>query len=127
MKILHLEDNCHDAELVRMILRAEFESCVITGVATKNEFQAALAADAAPDVILSDFTLPSFDGLTALTLAGEHAPDVPFIFLSGSIGEERAIAAVRGGAYDYVLKDNMARLPMAIRRALDDFTRRRLR
>src|SRR5262249_10344390 len=70
---------------------------------------------------------PSFDGLSALQLARQHAADVPFVFVSGSIGEERAITSVRSGAYDYVLKDNMARLPVVLRRALDESAQRRLR
>ena len=78
-----------------------------------------------PDIILSDFTLPGFDGLSALEIARELAPDTPFIFLSGTIGEERAIDALQRGAYDYVLKTNMARLVPAVRRALNDASIRR--
>jgi diguanylate cyclase (GGDEF)-like protein/PAS domain S-box-containing protein len=81
--------------------------------------------DLKPDLILSDFTLPGFDGLTALEISREIAPDTPFIFLSGTIGEERAIDALQRGAYDYVLKTNMARLVPAVRRALDDASNRR--
>jgi PAS domain S-box-containing protein len=127
MKILHLEDNAGDAELVHEILSAEFPSCAVTVAASYDTFLAGLIAKPPPDLILSDFSLPSFDGLSALAIVREQAPDVPFIFLSGSIGEERAIASVRAGAYDYVLKDNLARLVVSIRRALDDFAQRRHR
>jgi diguanylate cyclase (GGDEF)-like protein len=74
--------------------------------------------DRLPDFILSDFTLPQFDGFTALSIAREAAPDVPFLFLSGTLGEERAIEALRRGAVDYVLKSNPKRLVPAVRRAL---------
>ncbi len=77
-----------------------------------------------PHLILSDFTLPDFDGLAALEIACEEAPDIPFIFLSGTIGEERAIEALRRGAVDYVLKTNPARLVPAVRRALREVEER---
>lgn len=127
MKILHLEDNANDAELVHEILMGEFPKCAITVVQAREPFLAGLAADVAPDVIISDFSLPGFNGLAALELVRERAAGIPFVFLSGSIGEERAIAAVRAGAYDYVLKGNMARLAVVVRRALDDFAQRRHR
>ncbi|MDB6093205.1 MAG: hypothetical protein JWM32_767 [Verrucomicrobia bacterium] len=127
MKILHLEDNSNDAEFVREILSSEFPGCVITLAQSREPFVAALMAEVTPDLIISDFSLPAFDGLAALALVRQSGLFVPFVFLSGSIGEERAIAAVRAGAYDYVLKDNMARLPVVIHRALDDFAQRRCR
>jgi len=126
MKILHLEDNSIDAEFVREILAADFPDCVVNTVDTREHFLGYLMPEAAPNLILSDFSLPAFDGLSALKLARDHAPGVPFVFLSGSIGEERAIAAVRAGAYDYVLKDNPARLSVVIHRALDEYARRRI-
>ena len=86
--------------------------------------RAALAA-ALPDIILSDFSLPQFDGMSALAVAREVAPDVPFIFLSGTIGEERAIEALQRGAIDYVLKTNPKRLVPAVQRALEDALLRR--
>ncbi|MDB6127046.1 MAG: hypothetical protein JWM35_942 [Verrucomicrobia bacterium] len=127
MKVLHLEDNPADAELVRHALIEEFPHSSITLVDSRALFVAGLADGGAPDLIISDFSLPKFGGLDALEIVRASAPDIPFIFLSGSIGEERAIAAVRAGAYDYVLKDNMARLGVVIRRALDDFAQRRRR
>jgi two-component system, cell cycle sensor histidine kinase and response regulator CckA len=125
MKILHLEDNRLDAELAAVVLTAEFPGCSIVVVSDREDFLAHLASDP-PDLILSDFTLPAFCGLEALALARQRAPDIPFVFLSGTIGEERAIAAVRAGAYDYVIKGNTTRLPIVARRALDDFAKRRV-
>ncbi|MDB6126296.1 MAG: hybrid sensor histidine kinase/response regulator [Verrucomicrobia bacterium] len=125
MKILHLEDNPRDAELVTLTLIAEFPGCTITTVVRRDDFLAGLAES--PDLVLSDFSLPGFSGLEALALVRELQPQIPFVFLSGTIGEERAIAAVLAGAYDYVLKDNMARLPVVLRHVLDDSAQRRVR
>jgi diguanylate cyclase (GGDEF)-like protein/PAS domain S-box-containing protein len=78
----------------------------------------------APDIVLSDFALPHFDGLSALRIVRRMRPDLPFIFVSGTIGEETAIESLRGGANDYVLKTNLPRLPTAVRRALKDAAER---
>jgi len=126
MKILHLEDNVHDAELVREILAEEWPDCRVTVVAGEPEYVAALQGGG-HDLIISDFTLVRFDGASALKLAREHAPDIPFIYVSGTIGEERAIEAVHAGASDYVIKDRMQRLTTAIRRALRESEERRSR
>ena len=117
LRILHLEDEVRDQELVQAVLEAEGLSCDIETVSTREEFLGALERGAC-DLILSDFALPSFDGLAALELARERAPDVPFLFFSGRIGEEAAIEAMRSGATDYVLKQRMARLVPAVRRAI---------
>ena len=93
-------------------------ACQWRRVEREHEFRRALA-DWRPDVILSDFTLPQFDGLAALAVAVSVAPEIPFIFLSGTIGEERAIEALKRGATDYVIKDRPTRLVPAIRQALD--------
>ncbi len=127
MKFLHLEDNWEDAELVRELLTAEWPDCAITHVATRDDYEAQLA-HADFDLILSDFSLVQFDGSEALELARARAPDLPFIFLSGNIGEDRAIEAVKAGAQDYVLKDRVKRLTTAIRRALrESEDRKRIR
>jgi two-component system cell cycle sensor histidine kinase/response regulator CckA len=126
MKILHLEDNPHDAELVRSILFEEWPGCQIHTVAGEPDFRAALQAGPY-DVIISDFTLIAFDGASALQLARQYAPDTPFIYVSGTIGEERAVEAVHAGAADYVIKDRMGRLTTAIRRALREREDRRQR
>ena len=80
-----------------------------------------------PDIVLSDFALPHFDGLSALGVVRRMRPDLPFIFVSGTIGEETAIESLRSGAHDYVLKTNLSRLPTAVRRALKDAEERRKR
>jgi diguanylate cyclase (GGDEF)-like protein len=88
-------------------------------VENETELRQALT-DFQPALILSDFTLPRFDGMTALRLARQLAPDVPFVFFSGTIGEERAIEALKSGAVDYVLKSNARRLAAAVQRALQE-------
>lgn len=118
MQFLHLEDNPHDAELVESLILKQWPSAKVERVDTRSAFEAALVR-IKPRLILSDFSLPSFDGLTALALSRELMPDIPFIFLSGTIGEEVAIEALKNGAIDYVLKDRMVRLVPAIQRALD--------
>jgi len=126
LKILHLEDEPKDALLVEAALEAEHVACEIVGVATREHFAAALERGGL-DLILSDFSLPSFDGLRALELARRFLPEVPFIFVSGTIGEESAIAAVQHGATDYVLKHRLSRLAPAVRRAVDEATERERR
>jgi two-component system cell cycle sensor histidine kinase/response regulator CckA len=126
MNILHLEDNADDAELVKELIKEEWPDCSITCVATRFAFLGELQLKHY-DLILSDFSLHSMDGLEALRLAKERAPDVPFIFLSGTIGEDRAISALQSGAQDYVLKDRMKRLTTAIARALRESEERRQR
>jgi CheY-like chemotaxis protein len=119
IKILLLEDRPEDAELLLREMRRHGLSFVSLRVDSKQEYEDALDSFS-PDLILSDYTLPDFDGIDALTAARQRRPDTPFIFVSGTIGEERAIDALRQGAVDYVLKDNRARLVPAIERALKD-------
>ena len=108
-QVLHLEDRPEDAALVEAALEQEGLRCRIQVVATRATFIAALETQAF-DVILSDFALPGFDGLSALRIAAERTPDTPFILVSGAIGEEAAIESLRGGATDYVLKHRFSRL-----------------
>lgn len=126
MKILHLEDNAEDAELVREVIVDEWPDCLITCVSTRFAFIGELTLGRY-DLILSDFALASLNGLEALKLAKDRAPDTPFIFLSGTIGEDRAIEALKSGAEDYVLKDRMKRLNTAIARALRESEERQRR
>jgi diguanylate cyclase (GGDEF)-like protein len=117
LRVVYVEDSRTDAELaVRHLAKAGLTLDVLR-VETEQDFVAALQKSA-PDLILSDFSLPQFSGLMALDLAVAHAPKTPFIYVSGTIGEERAIEALRRGAMDYVLKSNMTRLPSAVERAL---------
>ena len=117
LQILHLEDNPHDAELLRARLAGAGIAPTITRVKSKHDFESALRTRKF-DLILSDHTLPGFSGLAALELALELAPDCPLIFISGTMGEEAAVDALKRGAVDYVLKDRPARLAEAVRRAL---------
>lgn len=126
LHILHLEDETYDAELVRETLADDGIDGEIVHVETRDTFLAALD-QASFDIILADFALPAFDGLSALLIAREKTPDVPFIFVSGAIGEELAIETLKQGATDYVLKGRLARLAPSIRRALREVGERRER
>jgi signal transduction histidine kinase/CheY-like chemotaxis protein len=117
LRILLLEDNSHDAELIQELLEADHFACDITLAQTRAEFVAGLQ-DAGIDLILADYKLPAFDGLTALQLALAARADLPFIFVSGSLGEEVAIEALKIGATDYVVKSRLSRLVPSVRRAL---------
>jgi PAS domain S-box-containing protein len=117
LRILLLEDDAHDAELVQELLNADYFVCEVTRTQTRAEFLAALE-DAKIELILADYTLPSFDGLSALMLASSARPDLPFIFVSGTLGEEVAIEALKIGATDYVLKTRLSRLVPSVQRAL---------
>jgi diguanylate cyclase (GGDEF)-like protein len=126
IRVLLIEDMELEAQLTIHQLRRDGIAHVSHRVETDEGMRAALR-DFKPTIILSDFSLPQFDGLRALETARECAPDVPFLFVSGTIGEERAIEALRRGAVDYVLKGNLARLGAAVRRALQDAEARAVR
>jgi PAS domain S-box-containing protein len=119
MKILHIEDCVEDAELVRAMLVEEWPDCSIEVIARPDDLVSRLDGKKY-DLILSDFSLGSFNGLDALKIAKQKCPETPFIFVSGTIGEDRAIEAVQAGAQDYVIKDRMKRLITAIQRAIKD-------
>ncbi len=116
LRILLLEDSIQDAELIQELLEADHFVCEVTRVQTRAEFLAALE-DGEFDLVLSDYKLPSFDGLSALKLTLNAHPDLPFIFVSG-FGEEIAIEALTSGAKDYVLKTRLSRLVPSVQRAL---------
>lgn len=124
--ILHLEDDPIDSELVQASLAHAGLADHIIYAQTRDEFESALFDDG-PDIILADYQLPTYDGMSALRLANEHHPDIPFIFVSGAMGEEVAIEALTQGATDYVLKHNLSRLASAVRRALQEAENRRQR
>ena len=117
LRILYLEDNPVDAEIVERELKKTGLDFSILHVASKDEYREALE-EAAPDIILSDYLLPDFDGVSALVWAVEMHPDVPFIYVSGAIDEELAIKAIKGGAADYVYKNRLSKLSTAVPRAL---------
>jgi CheY-like chemotaxis protein len=117
LQILHLEDDPYDRELVRKLMVSEGIACDFTYASSPAEFQTALERTAF-DAILADFTLPGYDGMAALAFAQTRCPEVPYLFLSGTIGEQRAIESLKSGATDYVLKDHLKQLGPALRRAL---------
>jgi len=117
LRILHLEDDPSDRELVSATLAADGLQCDITPAESREQFEVALG-ERSHDVILADESLPAFDGRTALALAAERCPEVPFIFVSGTLGEETAVERLKAGARDYVLKHRLSRLPSSVRRAL---------
>jgi signal transduction histidine kinase len=125
LRLVHLEDDEADRELVARTLRAEGIDCLVVPAECREEFERAL--DDPPDLILSDYSIPGFSGDEAQNLALARCPDVPFMFVSGSIGEERAVEHLRSGATDYVLKDRLNKLGTAVKRALREAEERRRR
>jgi signal transduction histidine kinase len=123
LRVLHLEDDPKDAELAQLMLETEGFTCHVARVDTQVGFRASLERDGF-DLILADYTLPSFDGISALKIAAAKRPDVPFIFVSGTLGEEVAIEALKFGATDYVLKTRLSRLVPSVVRALRETTER---
>ncbi len=112
-----LEDDPNDAELIQLELARNGHVVQWRHVASEKAFRDALAQDPV-DLVLADYTLPGFDGRAALKISQKLRPGVPFIFVSGSLGEERAIEALKSGATDYVLKDRLQRLSTVVKRAL---------
>jgi two-component system cell cycle sensor histidine kinase/response regulator CckA len=117
LNILHIEDSKEDSELIDQLLQGHGFQCHITRVETRSEVFDALEKNTF-DLILADCKLPDFSGLRALEIAHALKPETPFVFVSGTIGEETAIESLRNGATDYVLKDRLSRLVPAVRRAL---------
>ena len=117
LRLLLLEDSALDAELILARLAEGGLACAATRVQGRDEFRAALERGC-PDLILADYSLPSFDGISALRLAQQVCPEVPFLFVSGALGEELAIETLKNGATDYVLKHRLERLVPSVRRAL---------
>jgi len=126
LRILHLEDDTADSELIGSLLRTAGLDCELERVDTRAAFEASLASGAF-QIILSDYSLPGFDGQAALGLARSLKPELPFLFVSGTIGEELAIESLKEGATDFVLKDRLQRLASAVRRALAEAEERAFR
>jgi PAS domain S-box-containing protein len=117
VRILLLEDTASDADLIEIALTEAGMDFVSLCVETGKAFSQALD-DFHPDIILSDFNLPSFDGRTALAMVQKRCPATPMIMVTGAIGDELAVELLKAGARDYILKDRLIRLPSAVRRAL---------
>ena len=117
LNILHIEDSKEDSELIQRLLTTSGIACKVTRIETRPQVFDALEKNSY-DLILADCRLPDFSGLRALEIAHALKPEIPFVFVSGTIGEETAIESLRNGATDYVLKDRLSRLVPAVRRAL---------
>jgi len=117
LRILSIEDDPKDSKLIQDLLETEDIVCEVTRIDTQAALLASLKQGGI-DLILADYTLPSFDGISALKLAMKACPEVPFIFVSGTLGEEVAIEALKIGATDYVLKTRLSRLVPSVVRAL---------
>ncbi|WP_375470140.1 response regulator [uncultured Nostoc sp.] len=126
LRFLLLEDSLLDAELVQAILTEGEINCELIRVETGADFLTALETEDF-DLILADYALPSFDGISALQIARNQCPEVPFIFVSAALGEELAIEALKNGATDYVLKQRLGRLVPSVQRALREAKERRER
>jgi PAS domain S-box-containing protein len=126
MQILILEDDAIDLELIKSTLRHGGVEGQLTSVGNRQAFLQQLETSV-PDVILADYVLPTFDGALALELKNQICPDVPFILVSGVLGEEQAIDALKQGATDYVLKQRLGRLVPSVKRALRESQERRQR
>jgi PAS domain S-box-containing protein len=123
LRILSIEDHPKDAELIQDLLETEGIACEVTRVDTQAALVASLDQGGI-DLILADYSLPSLDGISALKLTMKACPEVPFIFVSGTLGEEVAIEALKIGATDYVLKTRLSRLVPSVLRALREATER---
>ncbi|MDP2089331.1 MAG: PAS domain S-box protein [Flavobacteriaceae bacterium] len=125
LKILILEDNQYDADLIQRKLRKSGFRFTSELVQTRESYENALDSFK-PDIILSDYSLPSFDGIAAFHIKQKKSPDIPFIIVSGTIGEENAVELLKQGATDYVFKD-LGRLALAVHRALEEVAQQRER
>ncbi len=112
-RILMVEDSANDAELTARALRRSGYELTFERVETPEAMQAALTR-AKWDLVIADYSMPRFNGLDALKLLRDQGLDLPFILVSGTVGEDVAVEAMKCGADDYVLKSNLARLPLAV-------------
>ena len=126
LRVLHVEDDPLDAELVAQALRKGGFSFSVVVVQTEAEFEQQLRLQR-PDVVIADYNLPQWQGMEALDVVRREGLDIPLILVSGALGDVTAVECIKRGATDYVLKDGLARLPEAIRRALQEKRLLRLR
>jgi PAS domain S-box-containing protein len=119
IRILHIEDNPLDAELIEAQLRSMWPDCDYALVCSESELSAGLDG-AAIDVVLSDYSMPDFDGMSALIFVLRHSPEIPVIFVTGAMGEEKAVETLKSGATDYILKSHLEKLVPAVERVLKE-------
>ncbi len=124
-RVLILEDSADDAELIQRLLKQSKLTLSLKLVKNKQSFLDEIELHF-PDVILSDYELPQFDGLSALAYAKKRKPEVPFIMISGKIADEFAAETLRKGATDYILKDRLQRLVPAVERAIREVEHKRI-
>src|ERR1700740_623031 len=120
LRVLHLEDNDLDAELIESTIQSDKGNVQIIRVDTRDKFLSALESEKI-DVVLADYSLPTFDGMSALKIVRDRYADLPFILLSGTVGEDIAVEALKAGATDYILKQRLVRLNPALNRAVQEF------
>jgi len=118
LRILFVEDIPVDVELAERVLKRGGLDLISMRVDTKEAFLAALS-DFVPDIVISDYSMPAFDGMSALNLAMELDPSLPFIILTGATNEDTAVECIKAGATDYVIKEHMTRLPFAVKEAIE--------
>ena len=118
IRVLIVEDLPTDAELSEREIQKALGSCEFRRVETREEYLVALD-EFRPALIVSDYRMPLFDGMTALKLAVERCPDVPFIILTGSMNEDTAVECMKAGAWDYVIKEHVKRLGSAVHSVLE--------
>src|SRR6202051_1262635 len=126
LRVLHVEDNDLDAELVAQAMRKGGFSISVAVVQSEVEFERQLRLHL-PDIVLADYNLPQWEGMAAVEVLRREGLDIPVILVSGALGDITAVECIKRGATDYVLKDGLARLPEAIRRALQEKRVLRLR
>jgi CheY-like chemotaxis protein len=119
IRVLHLEDSARDADIIAHKLEVDGVRCDIVVTNSRASFDAALAREPF-DVVLCDYNVPGYDGLTALKRVKQVRPDAPVIIISGSVGEEEAVKCLHTGATDYLLKERLERLAPAVRRAIQE-------
>jgi DNA-binding NtrC family response regulator len=120
LKILILDDSLTDIKLIKYEIENYFSDIEIEAVTNRKDFIIKLGKFK-PNVVLSDYDLPGFDGLTALHITHEMYPDLPFIIITGSANEEFGILCLKRGAYDYILKNHLQKIPVAIEEALNRY------
>ena len=119
LRVLHLEDSACDAELIHRRMEGEGLVFDVTHVASKSDYEAAVASGEF-DIVLCDYNIPGYDGLAAMMHIRERHPVMPVLLISGSLGEDEAVRCLQMGATDYIIKERLSRLGVAIRRALDE-------